>query len=120
MTSIDNATNFVEARKQEVLEKLMPAIQEVGEMCQKHREEFYELFRQQAIENLGCEAECINECTSQEYMDFWELPKCVMWCPCYQGPITLEDGRMNYPALLKTYKSEKYAWSLFKRMQNKI
>lgn len=101
------------------MEKIYPAVVEYQETLEKHRDEFAEYVRKQA-DVLGCDSQCIDDCTNYEYVTYWELPQCIKWCPCEYGVIEITDGELDLHSLMQFSNKDKKAWSLFRKVQDKF
>jgi len=64
-------------------------------------DDFGLLLKEHAVQDLGCDSQCIADCTNKEYISFFELPDCLRWCKCEQNFLKIDDGRLNYASLIQ-------------------
>ena len=60
---MQNATQFIQQRRDEVLQKIVPGVQAFGEKQGALKEEYRQFIAKHSVEALGCDAQCIEQCT---------------------------------------------------------
>jgi len=56
----------------------------------------------------------VSDCLKQEFVTFWEIPKCVIHCDCQQNLLKLEGGVYEIPKLLLYSDYDERAWAFLK------
>lgn len=84
-----------------------------------HESEFADFVRNTAATVLQCDDGCVDECVNQEWVEFYDVPKCLKYCDCQQGVLDIEDdeeveAEYNYPELIDYSEQDTQAWSFFK------
>jgi hypothetical protein len=77
-------------------------------------DDFGLLVKEHAVQDLGCDPQCVADCTNKDYISFFELPACLRWCKCQQNVLKIDDGRLNYASLIQFNKDDKRTWKYFK------
>ena len=80
---------------------------------QKVYGDFAKLVQQHAVNDFGCDAQCVTDCTNQQFINFRQIPACVAQCPCSQQVLDIQGGAYNYPALMSHSGYDVQAWSFF-------
>jgi hypothetical protein len=82
--------------------KIVPALDRYNERTSQIMNEYLKTVRSTAINDLGCNATCVNRCTNGYTTCFFELSSCISQCSCYNldDVIRLEKGQYNYPSLM--------------------
>jgi hypothetical protein len=77
-------------------------------------QEYANLVQNHAVNDFGCDPQCVTDCTNQQFVTFREIPFCVSDCPCDQQLVNITTGSYNYPALMAYSEYNLAAWSFFK------
>ena len=107
---LDHLYEFLKDRKAVGQKILKPRVEAYLEKEKNLHDEFADMIRKHAIEGFGCDKRCINDCLNRKYITFFEIPKCVMHCPCKQRILNLEGGRYNLQHLMEYNDYDLEAW----------
>lgn len=92
----DNVSRFFKDVNIENMRLVRPSYEAYMNKASKLHEEFGELVKEHVSKVLGCDESCLEDCFDQEFVSFYELPKCLKHCKCKEGLITIErEGGSN-------------------------
>lgn len=115
--STEHLENFLNEQGQEFVQSIQPAVQDYMIAEQQVYQDFADLVQTHAVNDFGCDATCVTDCTNQQFMNFREIPVCVAQCPCNQQVLNITGGSYNYPSLMAYSQYNLQAWSFFKLNQ---
>jgi len=95
-------------------------MEEFAKKAETLKADWITLVRKNAIDVLGCDETCVNDCTNKEFIQFGEIGQCIKFCQCNQNVIDLTMGEVNTPALMAYNQYDVKAWSFFKVNKDKI
>lgn len=100
----------------------MPALNRYENRSQEIMNEYLKTVRNTAVNDLGCNATCVNTCTNGHTVCFFELSQCLSQCTCanIDEVIRLEKGQYNYPQLMLYAKGSQRAINTFFKNMNKF
>lgn len=86
----------------EARNSLLPAVQKFTQKQNELKNEYLKTVRATAIQDLSCDAPCVNQCTNGYTTCFFELSSCLSTCNCdaLEGSIDLSVGKRNAASLV--------------------
>ncbi|CDW72883.1 UNKNOWN [Stylonychia lemnae] len=84
-----------------------------------HKDEFAQVVKDVTNDLTNCDQECINDCVDGQWVNYFEIPKCMSRCQCGQDLFKVGNADFNFPSLIQYSGRDKQAWSLFRMTQNK-
>lgn len=96
---------------------LVPALEKYAKNTATLQNEYLKTVRATAIQDLGCNAPCVNSCTSGYTTCFFALSSCISQCACagLDEVIDLSHGSYNFPSLMLYAQGDARAINTFYR-----
>lgn len=115
--AIDNLEKQTNKLAQEAKSIVQPALDAFGDNAAKLQKDYLDTLKKSAIQDLGCDAKCVNVCTDSDYFEFWEVPACISDCKCTKvdSVLDISQGKYNLPQLALYADGNIEAWQLFKK-----
>jgi len=57
-------------------------LQEFAAKAETLKADWINLVKKNAVEVLGCDQTCVNDCTNSTFVQFGEVGQCIKFCDC--------------------------------------
>lgn len=119
---ISELLKYGEELAENARDKIVPALDRYNNRTSEIMNEYLRTVSSTAINDLGCNATCVNRCTNGRTTCFFQLSECISRCECanIDEVIRLEKGQYNYPQLMLYAKGNQRALNTFFRNMDKF